>query len=626
MCGIFGILYRESSAVPPEEKLVASRRSLQHRGPDGHGIHAAAGVGFAHTRLSFLDVDSRSDQPFWDETGRYCLVFNGEIYNFRELREALEAQGVAFHTTSDTEVLLNALINGDPEAVLRDLEGMFGFALYDRIDRTLLLARDRFGMKPLYVYQDDDVFLFSSEIKALRPWISLDLDHFSISSYLLKFGGPTQGFSFYRGVKSIPPGGVVRYDGSGPASHGHYTRLPDFWDRDTQESLESMRPAAMVDRMDALLSASVDKHMFADVPVGAFCSGGVDSSLLMAMAARQYNNLAIFHANVKGQWSEHRAAAALSKHLRLDLQSVDVTEQDFVDMLPKVMTHYEHPFTYHPNCAPLMMVAQLARDNGVKGLLSGEGSDECFLGYPWLGRQRIMNAYHGAGRRVRSLVRAIPGVGPLIWPDPGTTHDVVRALLNRCEILDDEQRTRDRAAELGVAGQSPHTVWTLDYLHYHLRTLLHRNDSMGMAASIEARFPFLDHQVVEMAVNLPARYKLRISPFVFEKAHPGIRDKWIVRKVADRYVPKGLSQRIKIGFWTTVFQRMEVAPVYFDDGFVPNLFGLSQPQMRALLDRADQDLTMRLLHLDVWGRVCAERQPVDASVARLRDHVTIKPE
>jgi asparagine synthase (glutamine-hydrolysing) len=626
VCGIFGIVYRRSSAVPPEEKLVASRTSLHHRGPDGHGIYAAEGIGFAHTRLSFLDVDSRSNQPFWDATGRYCLLFNGEIYNFRELRHGLEARGVQFRTTSDTEVLLQALINGEPEAVLRDLKGMFGFALYDRLDRTLLLARDRFGMKPLYVYEDGDVFMFTSEIKALRPWVSLALDQFSISSYLLKFGGPTQGFTFYQGLKSVPPGGVVRYSGSGPSTQGRYTRLPDFWNRESQQSLAAMSTGAVVDQMDALLSESVNKHMFADVPVGAFCSGGVDSSLLMAMAAKQYNNLAIFHANVKGQWSEHHAAAALSKHLRLDLQSVDVVEQDFVDMLPKVMTHYEHPFTYHPNCAPLMMVAQLARDNGVKGLLSGEGSDECFLGYPWLGRQRIMNAYYGAGRRVRSMVRSIPGVGQLLWPDSGTTSDVVRTLLNRGEIFDDEQYTRNRAAELGDAGRSPHAVWTLDYLHYHLRTLLHRNDSMGMAASIEARFPFLDHAVVEMAVNLPARYKLRVSPLVFEKAHPWIRDKWIVRKVADRYIPKGLSQRIKIGFWTTVFQRMQVAPAYFDGGFVPALFGLSQPQMRALVERADQDLIMRLLHLEVWGRVCAERQPVDASVARLRDHVTIRPE
>lgn len=212
-----------------------------------------------------------------------------------------------------------------------------------------------------------------------------------------------------------------------------------------------------------------------------------------------------------------------------------------------------------------------------------------------------------------------------MWPDEGTSHHVVRALLNRCEVLDDEERTRKRLEEFS-AGTSLHTGWTLDYLHYHLRTLLHRNDSMGMAGSIEARFPFLDHRVVSMAVNLPARYKLRFSPLVFEKAHPWIRDKWIVRKVADRYIPKSLSRRIKIGFWTTVFQRMEVSPRYFDRGFLRQLFELSASQLDTLLERADQDLTMRLLHIDVWGRICVEQQQPDECIALLRDNVTIRPE
>jgi asparagine synthase (glutamine-hydrolysing) len=173
---------------------------------------------------------------------------------------------------------------------------------------------------------------------------------------------------------------------------------------------------------------------------------------------------------------------------------------------------------------------------------------------------------------------------------------------------------------------SERDLWTVDYMGHHLRALLHRNDTMGMSASIEARFPFLDHPVVEMAVNMPASLKLRFSPKVFEKAHPFVRDKWIVRTIADRYIPKGLSQRIKIGFWTTVFQRLTVRAPYFDESWVRDLLQLTVKQMRAVHTDADQDLMMRLLHLDVWGRVCVEGRSRDRTRQHLLPHVTIRPE
>lgn len=626
MCGIFGVVYADPTRVPDEDKLWESAKSLNHRGPDASGIHAEPGVGFAHTRLSFLDVDPRSNQPLWDATGRYCVVFNGEIYNYKQLRAGLEERGVEFRTTSDTEVLLYALIHGDAREVIPTLEGMFAFGFWDKETRRLVLARDRFGMKPLYVRHDANGLLFASEVKALRPWWNPDLDEFAISSYLLGFGGPTKGFTFYKDVKSLAPGGMIELTGDGPPAWGEFFELTDFWDPAEIDRLRGLSPEATVDRMEQLLVESVEAHMFADVPVGAFCSGGVDSSLLMAMAARSYSDLAIFHANVKGRWSEHHAAAALAKHLKLELNAVDVEEQDFVDMIPDVMVHYEHPFTYHPNCAPLMMVSHLARNSGVKGLLSGEGSDECFLGYPWLGRKRLMDRYHRIGASIRGLVRSIPAVGQLMWPYEGEGHKTVRALLNRREIEDDEARNRAVADAIGRDRISDRDLWTQDYLGHHLRTLLHRNDTMGMSASIEARFPFLDHKVVSMATNMPAKYKLRFSPTVFEKAHPFVRDKWVVRKVADRYVPRGLSQRIKIGFWTTVFQRMNVDPKYFDDSYTRELFGLSTDSMRSVIAQADQDLLMRLLHVDVWGRVCVEQDSTEAATAKLNDHVTIRSE
>ena len=402
--------------------------------------------------------------------------------------------------------------------------------------------------------------------------------------------------------------------------------VSDFWDGEAMQALGGLTPAQATDRLEEQLFASVKRQMFADARVGAFCSGGVDSSLLVAMAAKLHNNLAVFHANVVGPWSEYRAARQLSEYLKLDLHVVEVNEQDIVDKLPDAMRQYEHPYTYHPNCVPFMMVARLVREHQVKGMLSGEGSDELFLGYPWLGRQRMVDAYYAQGARLRRLIQKIPAVGKILWPDSGHGAQVVQTLLNRGEVAGDERRIRQAAEQLGSPHVDSAQLTSLRYLNYHLRTLLHRNDCLGMGASVEARFPFLDHALARTAINMPSRYKLRFSPRVFEKAHPFVRDKWVVREVANRWIPRNLSQRIKIGFWTTVFQRMEVPPAYFEDSLVRDLFELSSADMRGVVEQADQDLRMRLLHLDVWAHVCLHDRSLDESTGKIRRHVTIRPE
>ena len=621
MCGLFGIVHSEDS-VPCTERLLESGRLLAHRGPDANGVHSARGIGMAHTRLSFLDPEERANQPMWDAERRYCLVFNGEIYNYRELRLPLEARGVVFRTGSDTEVLLQCLIHGHAEEVLASLRGMFSLAFYDSREHAILLARDRFGMKPMYYSMQDGVLLFASEVKAFRPWRPLDVDRFSVAAYLLGFGGPTSGATMYEGVRALRPGELVRVTRGGEMRPGAFFHLDDFWDAENAASLARIPAPRLVDMMEQRLLEAVDSHQFADVPVGAFCSGGVDSSLLMAMAAKSHGNLAVFHADMVGPWSERAAAERLARFLKLDLKVVSVTESDIVDRFTTVMVHYEHPYTYHPNCAPLLMVAELARENGVKGLLSGEGSDECFLGYPWLGRKRLVDAWFTAWRGTRRLFSLIPGFGSVLFPAEKSAASV-QSLLSRREIEDDRARARSIVKTSG----RPDTrdLWTLDYLGHHLRTLLHRNDTMGMAASIEARFPFLDHPVVSMAVNLPASAKLRFSPTVLEKAHPFVRDKWIVRQVADRHIPRELSQRIKIGFWTTAFQRLQVRESYFDDSSVRDLFELSRPQMRAVVTEADQDLRLRLLHLDVWLRVCVEGSNKAGVQSQVKSSVTVSP-
>jgi asparagine synthase (glutamine-hydrolysing) len=622
MCGIFGIAFADATTAPSQERLLRSAALLGHRGPDSFGVHAEPGLAFAHARLSLLDLSERGKQPFWDPSGHYCLVYNGEVYNFKELRAELERDGVVFRTTTDTEVILQHLIRYGADATLPRLEGMFAFAFYDRRRRHLLLARDRFGIKPLSIYRDGERFVFASEIKAMRPWVELRPNTLSISSYLFGWGGPTMNACFYEGVQIVPPGSVVRLDLGGEPTTTRLMPLTSMLDPAQAERLRGLDANQVVDLVDAQLQRAVDQMLFADAPVGALCSGGVDSSVIMAMAARKHGNLAIFHANVKGPSSELDAATALSRHLKLDLKHVDVVDQDFVDGLPDVLAHYEHPITYHPNSVPFLQVARLVRRHGVKAVLSGEGSDECFLGYQYLSREPWVAFLRRQRRRAGSLFRRIPLLGRLARLEEAPPPSLVVGLLNGFERDVDEAQLRAEYARR--FGKVDWNIRTLFQLSYHLRTLLHRNDCLGMAASIEARFPFLDERVVETAINLRHDVKIRFSPTTFEKSHPFVRDKWVVRKVAERYLPRELSHRKKVGFPTSAFQRMTIAPSLFDHGFVADLFRLGHVETRFLFDHADHALRVRLLMLEIWAAVNLAATDRDAIVSRMREHVTIQ--
>lgn len=630
MCGILGVLYHGSLETPDQERLEASARLLHHRGPDHQAVFAGEGIGLVHTRLALLDLNPRSNQPFWDRTGQHALVYNGEIYNYLELRAELEARGIQFRTTSDTEVLLECLINQGVDATLSRLEGMFAFALYDKEERSLVLARDRFGIKPLHVCATENQFVFASEIRAMRPWVPFRADVLSISSYIQGFGGPTQGYTFYQNIRIVPPGTTVSVSSDGHAHWRRFWHMSDFWDPTEVERLGQLRPKQVVDAVEEALFESVRGQLVADAPVGALCSGGVDSSLTMAMAARFHNHLAIFHANVIGPHSEYEAAAKLAKHLRLDLKTVAVVDQDSIDSMPEVIQHYGHPFTYHLNSVPFLMVSKLVRDHRVKAILSGEGADECYVGYPWLIfnlRAAVVRSllelprvsWHLARGLARRLIgRAMPAI---ISEDDAT---VVQGLHNRFES--DMEKAELRNAVRDKAGREPtdRDLVTLNYLSYHLRTLLHRNDCLGMATSIEARFPFLDSRLVRLAVNMPYKLKVRFSPSAVAQGRYFLRDKWVLREVAARYLPPELAYRKKMGFPTNAQYRMKIRPELFAGSFVADLFGLTDREVRHLLERGSQQLRLRLLHLEMWARVCLEGPPIDRMSSRLRDHVSMQ--
>ncbi len=384
MCGIFGILYHKSDMMPDENKLNETAKLLHHRGPDAAGIYSKPNIGFVHTRLSLLDLSDRSNQPFWDTTKRYMVVYNGEIYNFMDIRSDLERDGIDFRTTSDTEVLLASILKYGLDDALMKFEGMFAFAFYDTVNKELSLARDRYGIKPLFIYDQDDAFIFASEIMPMRPWIEFQPDILSISSYLLGYAGPTKGYTFYKKIKILPPGTVVTIKKGQPAKYHQFFKIINFWDSDLAGDLDIKNKNQLIDIIDEHLFDSVKKQLIADAPVGALCSGGLDSSLIMAMASKIHNNLAIFHANVEGPNSEYPFAKKLAENLKLDLKATVTKDEDIIDQFPEAMRHYGHPFTVIPSSIPFLSVSKLVRESNVKAVLTGEGSDECYLGYPFL--------------------------------------------------------------------------------------------------------------------------------------------------------------------------------------------------------------------------------------------------
>jgi asparagine synthase (glutamine-hydrolysing) len=642
-------MWHKKNSTPDERRLQETARLLAHRGPDNYGIFTDAGIGLVHTRLSLLDLNPRSNQPFWDKQERYCLVYNGEIYNFKELRAELEELGVQFRTTSDTEVLLEWIINCGVETTLPKLEGMFAFALYDKEEKTLTLARDRFGIKPLFIYDNDDAFIFASEINAMRPWINFEPDLLSISSFLYGFAGPTKGHSFYKNVKSLPPGTLVRIRMGEYAQYSTFFSLNDFWDPDQLDQLERLKPQQIIDKVEELLLESVKKQLFADAPVGALCSGGVDSSIIMAMAAKFHNNLAVFHANVEGPLSEYEAAATLAKHLKLDLKTVAVHDRDFIDAIPEVIKYYGHPFYITPHSVPFLMVSKLVRRIGVKAVLSGEGSDECYLGYDFCKPDvlRYSKPHKAALKKLIEIVikrtkiqreynidspQFVMGFSPYssVATRSSLQHrlelaEIIMGLHNRFEVAVETEDIRTCVRTTNGKAINNNYMKSLDLLNYNLRALLHRNDSMGMAASIESRFPFLDSDLVRLAVNMPDNYKIRLSFTALDRNRPFFADKWVLRKVADRYLPRELSQRPKAPFPTDAYQRVQISPSFFEKSFIVDLFDLSSRQARYLIENAQQDLKLKLMHLDVWAHMCLNALPEQSMSKKLRDYVIVKP-
>ncbi len=582
MCGIAGLL---STPPAPDAAAVASRMAgtIEHRGPDAGGVWADGGVALGHRRLSILDLSPLGAQPMHANSERYTLAYNGEVYNFPELRADLERLGEVFRGHSDTEVLLAGFDAWGIEATLRRAIGMFAVAVWDADAQALTLARDRMGQKPLYVGWAGRTLVFGSELKALRahPDFVPEVDRDALALYF-QYAYVPGPHTIYRGVWMMPPGTLVtlRADALEPGADVAAAATP-FWTLDAavragQADPFGGTPAEATDALDALLTRAVGDRLVADVPVGAFLSGGIDSTAVVAAAtAASSAPVSTFTIGFDDSaYDESGSAAAVARHLKTDHTTLHATPQDALDVVPRLGTIYDEPFA-DSSQIPTLLVSHLARAH-VTVALSGDGGDELFAGY---NRHLYVPRVWGRVGRVPGALRR--GVSWAMQAVPSSAYDgayaaVAPALPRRmrailpgnkahklASVLDASSPTalydgltRHRsetwppvlgAAPLPVLLEQPgrwpagmdavEQMLYLDARTYLPDDILTKVDRASMDASLEARAPFMDHRLVEFAWSLPTDLKIRDG-----------QTKWLLRQVVRRRVPDALVDRPKAGF------------------------------------------------------------------------------
>jgi asparagine synthase (glutamine-hydrolysing) len=554
MCGIAGFVLSET-LPDTERRLQAMGDSIRHRGPDGEGFfrcptESGGTVGLAHRRLAIIDL-STGDQPMAHAEAGVTLVFNGEIYNFATLRRELEALGHRFRTKSDTEVLLNAYVEWGPACVER-LRGMFAFALWDAPRQQLMLARDHFGKKPLYLYEDRGRLLFGSEVKALLAFgdVRTGLDHASVADYLVYRYVPGP-HTLFTGIRKLMPGSYALWR-AGTLVETRFYR-PPYGDAPSSE-------APLADPLDAfgrMLDEAVSIRMVSDVPYGAFLSGGLDSSAIVALMARHSSQpVNTFSVGFReADYSELPYAQTIARQFGTNHNELIVSADDLMQHLPTLIYHSDAPVA-EASTIPIYLMSREAAKT-VKMVLSGEGSDEMLAGYPKHSAERFSALYRGIvpGPVHRGLLEPAIRLLPYKFRR-------IKTMMATIGLRDPEERLprwlgalsfaeRDRLLAPGIPRRavdpSPFAASprrsALDRALYFDQTswlpdnLLERGDRITMAASIEARMPFMDIELAALAARLPDRWRIK-----------GFEQKHILRRLMRGTLPAEILDRPKVGF------------------------------------------------------------------------------
>jgi len=642
MCGICGIVIpKQLNRRVSESRLVAMRDTLAHRGPDDAGLYLGDGVGLGHRRLSIVDLGG-GHQPMANEDDTIWIVFNGEIYNHRDLRPGLEERGHRYRTLSDTETIIHLYEERGARAVER-LSGMFAFAVWDSARRELLLARDRLGIKPLYYALDSDGTLyFASEIKALveARAVAPEINYSALPDYLANHA-PSGEETLFSGFKRLLPGHTLTWrDGR--------VEIRKYWDLSfAQNGHPALSDRGAVEQWTELFREAVRSHLMADVPLGVFLSGGIDSSAIAAvmsgMAREPIKTFSVGFAEREANELEY--ARTVARAFNTDHHEVIVSPADFFALMPRLIWHEDEPLG-HLASVPLYFVSELAARH-VKVVLTGEGSDELMAGYYryW---KTVYNLslgarYHGwtpetLRRAARNGIDWLP-IGSalrrrLSQTFLSRTPDIESLYLDNFAVFSRDQQlhlltpeAKDRAGALDpyararqYLAQSDATT-TLNRLLYadtktYLHELLMKQDQMSMAASLESRVPFLDHTLVEFTARLPERMKLR-----------RMTTKYILRRSMKGVLPESILTRRKMGFPVPVgawfrgayrsviddytLSARSLARGVFDPAFVRNLVAEHQSGARDHSQRL-----WSLVNFEMWARQFIDGETTYSAASR----------
>jgi asparagine synthase (glutamine-hydrolysing) len=616
MCGIAGILLPSGRVVDPGV-LERMAGTLLHRGPDNTGWHVAGSAGFAHTRLSIVDLSARGNQPFRND--RYVLTYNGEIYNHLELRKNLKAEGVVLPDgSSDTDTLFHYLIRFGVDRTLRDIRGMYAFSFADTSDGAVYLCRDRYGIKPLYWTFRGGVLYWASEVKAIRQAVDVEVN-FTRTLFAAVAGTENSVYlTPFEGVFNVKPGRYLSCrPGREPVSCEYYNLIADV-DEKYYRELDRLSGNQVIGRFDAVFADAVKSMLMGDAPMGCFVSGGIDSSLVSTLAIENYKELSLFTANILGRFSEFADAQVLSESLKQPLYDAPFAPGMLLEGWARATWHSEIPLVAHVNSIPFSYVACLARQRGVKAVLTGEGSDELFLGYPKLLARRWKPLAAFPLKALRSLYGLVPKLEAYVFPNSGPSIEAFLFHLVRQYEREFIDADASRAYPFLPPAQAAEHYLTIQMFRSSLHSLLHRNDRMGMLASIESRFPFLDEEVVRFAVNLPVRFKIGRSVQFHNIKHPFAVDKWIVREAARRRLPKRLVDKPKLGFPLYGHRHLLLKKGFFRGGFIEQGLGMTDRVEEHLLTR-DRYNVGKLASIEVFGRLFAMGQS-QADVSSLLDN------
>ncbi|MEP6918819.1 MAG: asparagine synthase (glutamine-hydrolyzing), partial [Acidobacteriota bacterium] len=565
MCGIAGIVAVDRLHADDRDRVARMRDVIAHRGPDDLGLFGDAQAALGHRRLSIVDLTA-GHQPLSNEDDTISIVFNGEIYNHASIRSELESAGHRYKTHSDTETIVHAYEQwGD--ACVDHLRGMFAFAIWDAPRRRLLLARDRLGVKPLYWAMADGRLLFGSEIKAiLSSGLIRAAANESALPELLSTRYLSGTETLFKGIHRLQPGHTLVLE-DGRVSIRAYWDIPVGPPAEGADELARMSDADLVRRFRELLEESVRIRLMADVPLGMFLSGGLDSSAIAALMAKMIDRpLQTFSVAFKQRaFSELDYARQVATAIKAEAHEIVIDDQDFFGALPRLIWHEDEPLA-HPSSVPLYFVSALAREH-VKVVLTGEGSDELLAGYgkypralvnwraasaygvvpaplrAWIADTLVPSLPARLGRYAKRSFLAMPRTPEAMFFDNFAAIGLRRQGLLLSPAFA-SQATAERAygASRAYYDAPNGRTTTLDRLLYtdmktYLVELLMKQDQMSMAASIESRVPFLDHRLVEFAAGLPARMKLR-----------GFKTKWILREAVREILPPEILTRKKMGF------------------------------------------------------------------------------